>query len=143
MNISKYNTVIVLISSILTLYVFPIENSSSKNIDSTKTLYFETKQKSYLGKTGKTINLKFNFAWSICDANKLPEFPERIKKRTWEIRTSQILGDEIRSIASSSISFSNLNTSNNKKIIINNSNKISGKYGICFNSLKLIEVNGV
>ena len=142
MSISKYNTVIVLIASILTIYIFTVKDSSSKSA-STKTFYFEAKQKSYMVKTGKTITLKFNFTWSICDVNKLPKIPEHIKKRTWETRTSQILGDEIRYRASSFINFSKLNTTKTKSLIMRKSNEIVEKYGICINNLKLHEVNGV
>ena len=143
MNVSKHNTIIVLIASILSLYIFFIKDGYSKNISSVKEFYFEEKKELYIFKSGKRINLKFNFTWSICDSNKLPEFPEHIKKRTWEIRTSQILGDEIRFIASSSINFSESNTKKAKSLIIRKSNEIAKKYGICINNLKLHKVNGV
>ena len=145
MIISKKNvsSVIIIITSVLTLYAIAIKDSYSKNETSTKTFQYKAKKNTYLLKSGKTINLKFNFTWNICDINKLPEIPERIKKRTWEHRIYSVLVDGIRHNAASSNDFTELNTTKNKMLIIRKSNERNEKYGVCVNSLKLHLINGV
>jgi len=137
------NTAIVLITSVLALYVFSIKDSSSNSTSSSEIFHYKSKQNTYMLRTGKTINIRFNFTWNICDINKLPDIPQQIRQRTWEQRALSILQGEIRHRAALSISFSKLNTAKIKKLIISQSNEIIEKHGICINSLKLHEVNGV
>jgi len=137
------NTAIVLITSVLAIYVFSIKDSSSNSASSSETFHYKAKQNSYTLRTGKTINMRFDFTWNICDINKLPDMPQHIRKRTWEQRALSILQGETRHRAALSISFSKLNTAIIKKLIISQSNEIIEKDGICINSLKLYEANGV
>ena len=145
MVISKnnINSVIIIIASVLTLYTITINNSYSKNEAFTKTFNYESEQRTYLLKSLKKINLKFNFKWNICANSKLLGYSERLKRQAGGLITSSFVDSEIIYRAALSKDFSTLNTTKNILRIIRKSNEILEERGLCIKNLSLRAENGI